>query len=398
MRKINTYYRRSIAWTNLLTISLGCSHHSENHMTAIRSLMQNVRGTFSSIDLYVPDDGLEAIINILLEKLQECCRFIDDKRNDCSIGNIMEMNSELQCKRYIKRHYNLMPYNDMSDVYCKRISKERIQDFGDLKTLCASVPLRNLACLSLWEKDFSEQFKKSLKNSPQVLHYFYNNLLPYWAEIVQLLIFHALNTSIAQGKILLSDAEQKYKEVCETIKAIYSSSYIANLKKCCRAQFEKAIEYGSRKHGYGCIEIIEQLKKNTQKLKQYTLQPIEDVYTALTTLVDKIKYKDEPKLKEKIADSLKMFYNIAYSFGIIDLIANLHLLLSVYNPNMECGEEQVERCLKKLSALAKPLLTVKRSLIEFITGMHTGFDQVSNEVSQLISPLRHLLAQAENQP
>ncbi len=141
-----------------------------------------------------------------------------------------------------------------------------------------------------------------------------NNVLPYWGEVAKWFISYALITSVIQGKIDFYQAKQENKKACKAIELIYVD-YIDACEKC----------YFNELHN---LEELELLKK----LKTTILQPIKDNYHAIGMLINNIEYDDYTGLNEQVRGNLDMFYNIAYSFGIINITSILRERIQTYSP------------------------------------------------------------------
>ncbi|TSJ81390.1 MAG: hypothetical protein NMK33_02740 [Candidatus Cardinium sp.] len=205
-----------------------------------------------------------------------------------------------------------------------------------------------------------------------------------------MLILHAFNASIAQGKIDAKKAEKKYKIACEAINNMYSLADIQACAKYCCTKIEKALCSPSK----NSCSPLKSLKKAQQSilqpikdrhtcflndLKQYILDPIESGYDTLIHIVNRIQYRDESHLKEKVTDSIAMFYNIACSFGIIDLAFNVRHLVLVYRPSVK----KKEACLKKIGREESQLLMAKFYLARFIAG-NLNLDLIKKKITELL--------------
>ncbi|WP_342265751.1 hypothetical protein [Cardinium endosymbiont of Philonthus spinipes] len=234
-------------------------------------------------------------------------------------------------------------------------------------------------------------YVSSYKDTAEVFLYgvsdfLYLDLLSYWGKIVELFIFHALNTSVVQGKIRTKEAKERYQTVCNTVKRMYSAEYSQALVKCFRTESKNIIEYGPYENRYSFIKIINKLIKSS-------LKPIQDMYANLSELINEIEYSDDSSLKDNVIGSLTMFYNIAYSLGIIDLISTFSNIVSFYFARNHLKKEELVEVIGREDV---QLVITQVYLANFIQGNETGFDQVNSKVKELIDDVNNLLNQNKN--
>ncbi|WP_162789950.1 hypothetical protein [Cardinium endosymbiont of Sogatella furcifera] len=214
--------------------------------------------------------------------------------------------------------------------------------------------------------------------SDSVFSYLDQDLLPYWGKIVGLFLFHALNTSLAQGKMSIEEAEAQYKKACTTITDIYNRSYTEDYENYYNSELKKAMTYKPSKDGYNPIKIFTKLEKDI-------LKPLTKRLDTLHKIIGKIEYSttstlDTSKLNKQLIGSLQLFYNIAYSFGIIDLITNFGDIISLYSSNLHQGIER-NKVVKEAGIEAMRLLIAKVNLASFIEGNHAKQEQIDQQLN-----------------
>lgn len=437
MRKTGRYYC-SIVSANLMALLVGCSYHSKNNRMDTPPLEEQsvVAQASTSKPLSLVDVSQK--LNSLLETLKQGFAYIAPHINEYTLNEITRLDGDFHRKQVEDnpQKHPLMEYNKICSVDATRISKDKMAQIQNFRVSSSTLPM--LCYLKHWQVEASERFKV-LKSKLKVLQgkiaisaicentqryisrkcsccrkgkkqicydanlsndgiatfvsafseYLYLDLLPYWRKIVEFLLFHAFNTSVAQGKIDCVAAKKKYEAVCQAIEAIYSVEHIQACHNDFVAELENAKKYSVSSHHYNPVKIIEKLEENT-------LEPIQKIYTNhLNKLIDEIDYTDESKLKEKVSSSLKLFYNIAYSLGIIDLISGFVSLISIYGSSIE-GSQAEENLLKKIGTEGIQFVTAQVDFVDFIVGNGITLDQVNSKAKELIDDVNNLLHQNKN--
>ncbi|TSJ81389.1 MAG: hypothetical protein NMK33_02735 [Candidatus Cardinium sp.] len=303
---------------------VGCIYHASNDMVPTSSSRKK-KAASQSAHSKSPSEFhiVERAINDLLKKFKEYCRYIYLHRADYTSNDIIRVDNDFHGKQRKDncQQRDFMLYNEISTLDGTRISEEQVKQLQMYKA--ASSTLHTLFYLKHWElahdkrlkdlfdhrfmklEDFSQiaedfaaikmdnTINKQCRNlkacnrpnlykapverfSKLVLNYLYHDLLP-WGKVVDLFIFHALNTSVAQGKMLLQEAESSYQAACQAIASICNTGHIQAIETCCRAKLQSVMKCHANKDSCTPIKIF-------KEIKQCILQPIEEMYSSLTLL------------------------------------------------------------------------------------------------------------------
>ncbi|WP_243018629.1 MULTISPECIES: hypothetical protein [Candidatus Cardinium] len=166
---------------------------------------------------------------------------------------------------------------------------------------------------------------RSIQNA--VVTLYAKHLIPYLGRVVDYLIRQALNTSVAQGYINLSDAEKKYKEATQHTAFLWRQEYICHYQDYIKTHRKTGNAYAD----YQARSIIYDPAKIIQKLMERGLKPIDDRYAQLCSLVNSIVYDVDASLKEALLSSLTILYNTLYSTAIVHIMGDVAIFPVAHN-------------------------------------------------------------------
>ncbi|MCT4697050.1 hypothetical protein [Candidatus Cardinium sp. TP] len=175
-----------------------------------------------------------------MDTLKECCRKIDAYQSNYTVDNITKMDNALGHAQHTGQQHDLTVCNPKRCIHYPSIALDTIITSKQKQAKALS----RLSCYQLMQSETMHSHKHFIQRLlSESSTYLIDKFIPFWGQLVEAFLCHALQASVAQGTIALQEANRTYQNGYETLKAVYSPDNIKDDKNFVDTEIEKNRQY-----------------------------------------------------------------------------------------------------------------------------------------------------------